>query len=75
MSAGYLTERQIEILKSLRHETNEATKQLLDRAISGTLPRGEIEIVCQTINDEFLMNADEPVILVGNEQVLGFMVK
>jgi hypothetical protein len=75
MSAGYLTERQIEILKSLRHKTNEATKQLLDRAISGTLPRGEIEIVCQTINDEFLMNADEPVILVGNEQVLGFMVK
>jgi hypothetical protein len=55
MSAGYLTERQIEILKSLRHKTNEATKQLLDRAISGTLPRGKIEIVCQTINDEFLM--------------------
>lgn len=55
MSAGYLTERQIEILKSLRDKAYEGTKQLLEHAISGTLGRGDIEAVCQTINDEYLM--------------------
>jgi len=55
MSAGYLTERQIEILKSLRDKADEGTKQLLGRAIGGTLPRGDIEAVCQAINNEYLM--------------------
>jgi hypothetical protein len=55
MNVGYLTERQIEILKSLRDKAGGVTKQLLERAISGPLPAGDIEAVCQSINDEYLM--------------------
>ena len=55
MRAGYLTDRQIEILKFLRDKADEGTKHLLERAINDTLPRGDIEAVCQTINDEYLM--------------------
>ncbi len=55
MSAGYLTERQIEILKSLRDRSNQETGLLLDRAINGTLPINDIESICRVINDEYLM--------------------
>ncbi len=55
MSAGYLNERQVEILNSLRDKVDEGTKQLLKRAIGAALPRGDIEAVCQAINNEYLM--------------------
>ncbi|HEY1850805.1 MAG TPA: hypothetical protein VGG60_07270 [Candidatus Binataceae bacterium] len=59
MRAGYLTDRQIEILKSLRDKANERNKHLLESAINDTLPRGDIQAVCQTINDEYLMRGIE----------------
>jgi hypothetical protein len=55
MNVGYLTERQIEILKFFRDKAVGRAKQLLERTISGTLPTGDIEAVCQMINDEYLM--------------------
>lgn len=55
MSAGHLTERQIEILSSLKYNADETTRRLLDHTIGGTLLRGDIEAVCQTINDEYLI--------------------
>jgi hypothetical protein len=55
-----LTERQVAILVSLRDRVSEEKKELLNRVLREQLPRGEIEAVCQLINDEFLMKGINP---------------
>jgi len=59
MSANYLIKRHIEILMSLRDRAGKDNKYLLDHAINGSLPRSDIEAVCQIINDEYLMHGIE----------------
>lgn len=56
MNSGYLTERQVEILRRLRDGAVEANQRLFDHVLSGTLSKSDIEAVCQLINDEYLMN-------------------
>jgi hypothetical protein len=55
MSNGHLTERQIEILQYLRDKVTNGKNRLLDQVLSSTLPKSDIETVCQMINDEYLM--------------------
>lgn len=60
MKALHLTERQIQIVRSLRDRAAEEQKELLNRVINGDLPLGSIEAVCQLINDEYLMKGIGP---------------
>jgi hypothetical protein len=55
MSSQLLTERQIQILRSLRDNASGGNKQLFDQVLSGALPRSDIETICHKINDEYLM--------------------
>jgi hypothetical protein len=54
------SERQIEILRSLKDNATDEKKTILDQALGQTLPAGDIESVCQLINDEYLMKGINP---------------
>lgn len=60
MIAPCFSDRQIEILQSLREKATEQKKVLLDQTLDQTLPVGDIETVCQLINDEYLMKGINP---------------
>jgi hypothetical protein len=55
MTSEYLTGRQVEILRYLQDKVTSGKRRLLERVLSNTLPKSEIEKVCQLINDEYLM--------------------
>ena len=56
MNSYTLTERQLQILASLRDKAAEGKKQLLEDAINNKLAISDIEALCRILNDEFLMN-------------------
>jgi hypothetical protein len=60
MRSPRFTDRQIEILKSLRDKATAQKKELLDQTLGETLHLSDIETVCQLINDEYLMKGINP---------------
>ena len=56
MNTHGFTQRQREILQHLRDQAIEQKRQFLDRALSGSLAKCDIEAVCKILNDEFLMH-------------------
>jgi len=56
MNIYMFTERQRVILRQLRDKAIGEKKQFIEYALSNSLARNDIEIVCQMINSEFLMN-------------------
>src|SRR5262249_51338288 len=55
MRTGHLTNRQVDILRSLRDKVSDDNRRLLDQVVSGTLPIDDIDIVRDLINEEYLM--------------------
>ena len=55
MNEKYFTERQIEILKNLEKKLEPQDMYILTKTIEGSLPKSDIEAVCQIINNEYLM--------------------
>lgn len=55
MNKKNLTERQVEILKSLEEKVEAKDMRLLEAIIEGSLPDRDIDAVCQLINNEHLM--------------------
>jgi hypothetical protein len=60
MNTSIFTERQVEILRLLRDTRDGEERMLLDRVLEGNLPKASIQVVCEMINDEFLMKGIKP---------------
>ena len=54
-----LTDRQRELLRSLRESTAMDKRQYIDRAFCGRIETSDIEVLCRIINDEHLMHGIE----------------
>lgn len=54
-----LTERQRELVRSLCASTNSRKTYLGNKAIEGTLSSAQIEILCELISNEMMMNGIE----------------
>jgi hypothetical protein len=54
-----LTDRDIDILSSLRENLSANDRDLLDKSINNTLDMIEVQRVCEIINDEYLMKGIE----------------
>ena len=50
-----LTERQTEILKSLRDKASHRDSKILNDVIVGKLDIGDIQRACELVNDEYLL--------------------